>query len=150
MLALHTLPDSAPLRGMRVLLIEDCGTIGIEGALQLTTFIRRVLGAATVELKASFTQAQKRLQASGLDLCLIDYDLGPGPTGVDLARWMAAQPTLASTYRVLWSATPMERLPAAELPTLFHLLLAKDSTPTELRQSFTNLLQPAITPLEEG
>jgi hypothetical protein len=44
----------------------------------------------------------------------------------------------------------MERLPAAELPTLFHLLLAKDSTPTELRQSFTNLLQPAITPPEEG
>jgi hypothetical protein len=63
---------------------------------------------------------------------------------------MAAQPSLANTYRVLWSATPMERLPAAELPTLFHLLLAKDSTPAELRQSFTTLLQPAITRPEEG
>jgi hypothetical protein len=142
-------PDSAPLRGMRVLLIEDCGTIGIEGALQLTTFIRRVLGAASVELKASFTQAQKRLQGSALDMCLIDYDLGPGPTGVDLARWMVAQPSLANTYRVLWSATPMERLPAAELPTLFHLLLAKDSTPAELRQSFTHLFPPVVPP-EEG
>jgi hypothetical protein len=135
---------------MHVLLVEDCGTIGIEGALQLTTFIRRVLGAATVELKASFAQAQKRLQASGLDMCLIDYDLGPGPTGVDLARWMAAQPSLTSTYRVLWSATPIERLPAAELPTLFHLVLAKDSTPAELRHAFTDLLQPAIAQPEEG
>lgn len=133
----------APLHGMRVLLIEDCGTIGLDGALQLTTFIRRALGAAAVEIKASVPQAQKRLLATPVDLCLIDYDLGAGPTGADLARWMIAQPTLAPIYRVLWSATPIEQMAQAELPTLFHLVLPKDSTPAQLRQALTDLLQPA-------
>jgi hypothetical protein len=55
------LRDLAPLHGMRVLLVEDCGTIGLEGALQLTTFVRRALGATSVEIKASAAQAQKRL-----------------------------------------------------------------------------------------
>jgi len=140
----------APLHGMRVLLIEDCGTIGFAGALNLMRFVRRALGAATVELKASAAQAQKRLQATPIDLCLIDYDLGAGPTGVDLARWMAAQPPLAAIWRVLWSATPIERIALTELPPLFHLVLPKDSTPAQLRVALTDLLRPAARSQKEA
>jgi len=142
-------PDLAPLRGMRVLLVEDCGTIGLDGALQLTRFVRRALGATSVEIKASAAQAQKRLLTTPIDLCLIDFDLGAGPTGVDLARWMIAQPPLTAIWRVLWSATPLERIALTELPTLFHLVLPKDSTPAQLRQALTDLLLNA-TSKEEG
>jgi len=142
--------DQAPLRGMRVLLIEDCGTIGLDGAIQLTTFVRRALGATTVEIKASSAQAQKRLLTTPLDLCLIDFDLGAGPTGVDLARWMIAQPPLTAIWRVLWSATPLERIALTELPTLFHLVLPKESTPAHLRRALTDLLRPAAQSAEEG
>jgi hypothetical protein len=62
---------------------------------------------------------------------------------------MVAQPTLATIWRVLWSATPIERIAQVELPSLFHLVLPKDSTPAQLRQALTALLRSVDARTEE-
>lgn len=122
---------------MRVLLVEDQGGIGID----MTSVIRRSIGAKAVEIKGSVAQAKARLEQGNIDMVVMDYQLGAGENGADLARWMCDQPALTGVWRVLWSATTLDRIaPEAERARLFHETLDKGITPLVMRARIAAML----------
>ena len=108
-----------PLKGLRVLLVEDSGDTAeaFQEGLQLAG-CDHVASCGTIA-------AAKALLAPGkppFDIALIDHNLGR-ERGSTLAAWMRQQPHLVGTRRISYSASPRERVVGESAPGDFHAVL---------------------------
>ncbi|MCJ2008723.1 response regulator [Methylobacterium sp. E-041] len=76
---------SAP--ALRILVVEDEALIALE-----LEFLLDDLGYVTVGIAASSTEAIALGQSTAPDIALVDIHLVDGPTGVDVARALSADP----------------------------------------------------------
>jgi len=108
----------------RALIVEDDGMVARALRLVLSSTVD-VVGAV-----ADFGTALRTMEHDPVDLVLVDYDLGPGPTGLDLAeivhtRWPDAVVFIVSAGL---DARLMRRAVAAGVSACF----AKPLQPSEL------------------
>ncbi|HEX9373419.1 MAG TPA: response regulator [Roseiflexaceae bacterium] len=95
-----------------ILIVEDNPELGA----RLTRDVRRYGGAEAAELVQEYDEAIARLLNEPAPHAVVMEYRMRAHTGVDLALWMAAQPRLADTHRVLYTATP--RALVAQNPAL--------------------------------
>lgn len=147
-----------PLLGYKLLIVEDFGDagVGVDRASvfsSYTTPFRRA--GATLDTRASVYQAQLRLRElraqQKLPHALVsDFQLGSG-NGVDLALWMASEPSFGAIPRVLITGTRYRAAQAAEAQgtTLAALYAAVYDKPVAFDIVITTLVR-LLTTHREG
>ncbi len=120
--AAGSVDDSAPLRGLRVLFVEDDRDIADSGMLLLGDL------GAQAELCLTFDEACRRLVEASFDVLLSDLNLDHGRTGIELLHALRRLPHGRDVPAVILSAYGTEDDRAATRAAGFVVHLVKPMT----------------------
>ena len=93
------------------------------------------------DVVTTFEEAQKRIRAKRYDLALLDIDLGPGPSGVDLLKWIRSEDMLLPAIMLTKIADMETIVDSISNGAWYYVIKGRKATLKELRHVASSAIE---------